>query len=169
MGIHSEVIDGIVAELETIVEGQSAASGHVYNFTPKKVMRVPHFLGLGLAQKADPGPFYFVRDSGEEITSDEVRSFEKDAYAADVPILVAMRDERGEKDPFRDAVSSGVIQDKMVDDVIACLRSDERRGNAGIFQTTIPTVDRDTFDVLQGWVLAWLFFNVEYETEIGDR
>lgn len=168
---HAEqILDGIVDELETIIAGGSAGSGYVYNYTPKKVYRVPTFEGTtDLLNANGDGPFYFVRDDGELSEDDEVTTFGEQGYAMLVPVFVAHRDNRNQRDPnLSGYTSTGTVQNRMVGDVIAALTSDEKRGATAIFETEFQRADRDFHDVQKVWICALLFFNVKFVRPLGN-
>lgn len=159
----NQVIDGIVTALAAISAGQTVGNGHVYNYTPKQVMRVPHFDRIsGLLGATTGGPYYFVRDDGERIPDPAIASFGEDGWAMDVPVIVAKRDERAGYDPFQGVESPGVVQQKMLADAEACLTSSEKRGLPAIYETSVQRVDANFHDLVKSWVIGEIFFQASY-------
>lgn len=169
---HAEqIVEGILEELRGIRYEQANTEGYVYKYTAKQVMRVPFYEVTMLDSLKYDGPYYFVRDDGEIVVDQEINEFFEQGWAMDVPVLLAHRDNRAQTDATREDpayISSGTVQNYMVGDVVAALTADEKRGIDAIYRTTVTRIDRDFHNAPQQWVLAEVFFNVNFVRPLGN-
>lgn len=164
MGTQStakQVLDSIKTGLAAIVSGTTNAKGYTYNYTPGGVALVNQWRDIYFRDEMVPditAPLYLVRDTGDEVPGLQP-SFGQISRTLDVPVLCAMRDRRGDRNPFTATTTESDIREHMVGDVIASVMVDRGRG-AVAFDTQVERVDRERFR--EGWIAAEVLFTVTY-------
>lgn len=159
--VAKQVLDNVKSELAAIVRGGTNAKSYTYNYTPGAVALVKQWVDSYFKDSSASDmstPIYLVRDTGNEV-SGITPAFGELSRSLDVPVLCAMRDRRGQRDPFEADTLESEIRENMIGDVIAKLMESRTRGNVA-YDTSFDRVDRERFR--EGWIAAEILFSVSY-------